>query len=30
MGKLRELMAYKKGFSLLMDIFMLTKEFPKI
>lgn len=29
MGKFRELMAYKKGFSLLMEIFILTKDFPK-
>jgi len=29
MGKFRELLAYKKGFSLLMEIFELTKGFPK-
>lgn len=29
MGKFRELIAYKKGFALLMDIFTLTKDFPK-
>ncbi|WP_316826558.1 four helix bundle protein [Pedobacter miscanthi] len=29
MGKFRELIAYKKGFTLLMDIFSLTKDFPK-
>lgn len=29
MGKFRELIAYKKGFSLLMEIFELTKDFPK-
>lgn len=28
MGKFRELIVYKKGFSLLMDIFELSKEFP--
>lgn len=29
MGKFRELIAYKKGFSLLMEIFELSKDFPK-
>ncbi|WP_316802591.1 four helix bundle protein [Pedobacter nototheniae] len=29
MGKFRELIAYKKGFSLLMSIYNLTKSFPK-
>ena len=29
MGKFRELIAYKKGFSLLMEIYTLTKGFPK-
>jgi len=29
MGKFRELIAYKKGFSLLMEIFELSKSFPK-
>lgn len=29
MGKFRELIAYKKGFSLLMEIFEMTKTFPK-
>jgi four helix bundle protein len=29
MGKFRELIAYKKGFALLMDIFTLTKDSPK-
>lgn len=29
MGKFRELIAYKKGFALLMEIFELTKVFPK-
>lgn len=30
MGKFRELIAYKKGFSLLMEIHNLTKDFLKI
>ena len=29
MGGFRDLMAYKKGFSLLMEIYELTKHFPK-
>lgn len=29
MGKFRELMAYKKGFELAMEIFELVKSFPK-
>lgn len=29
MGKFRELIAYKKGFFLLMEIYKLTKDFPK-
>ncbi|MFD2285417.1 four helix bundle protein [Pedobacter petrophilus] len=29
MGKFRELIVYKKGFSLLMEIYTLTKDFPK-
>jgi len=29
MGKFRELIVYKKGFSLLMEIYFLTKDFPK-
>jgi len=29
MGKFRELIAYKKGFSLLMEIYTITKDFPK-
>lgn len=30
MGKFKELIVYKKGFSLLMEIHNLTKDFPKI
>ncbi|WP_421945403.1 four helix bundle protein [Pedobacter sp.] len=30
MGKFRELIVYKKGFSLLMEIHNITKDFPKI
>ena len=29
MGGFRDLIAYKKGFSLLMEIYVLTKHFPK-
>lgn len=29
MGKFRELIVYKKGFSLLMEIYLLTNDFPK-
>ncbi|RYG06980.1 MAG: four helix bundle protein [Chitinophagaceae bacterium] len=29
MGKFRELIAYKKGFALLMEIFEISKTFPK-
>jgi hypothetical protein len=29
MGSFRELIAYKKAFSLSMEIFELTKRFPK-
>ncbi|RYG21948.1 MAG: four helix bundle protein [Chitinophagaceae bacterium] len=29
MGKFRDLIAYKKGFSLLMEVFEITKNFPK-
>ncbi|RZK51226.1 MAG: four helix bundle protein [Pedobacter sp.] len=29
MGKFRDLIAYKKGFALLMEIFEISKSFPK-